>query len=194
MGAERIYIFGLTQLGTVHTAISLVAVAAGLVLFIRDKEITSKTRLGKLYVFMTIVTCLRGFGIFQHGGFGKPHAVGIATLVVIAIAASAEYSSLFGRISRYVSVVGYSATFAFHLIPAMTETATRLPLGAPLVADAEADSLKIGAAVIVAVYLIGATLQVRRLRVGQCPSQAKSRQSRDSTRVTRSERTAGQPQ
>ncbi len=35
---------------------------------------------------MTILTCVTGFGIFQHGGFGKAHMLGIITLVVLAIA------------------------------------------------------------------------------------------------------------
>lgn len=39
--------FGLTQLGVVHTAISLVAVAAGAIALIRDKEITLGNTLGK---------------------------------------------------------------------------------------------------------------------------------------------------
>jgi hypothetical protein len=115
-------------------------------------------------VVTTIITCVTGFGIFQHGGFGKPHALGIITLVVLAVAAVAGYTNLFGRASRYVETVGYSATFLFHLIPGITETSTRLPLGAPLVASAEAPELQVAAAVMFVAFLIGATLQVLRLR------------------------------
>ena len=39
--------FGLTQLGVIHTAISLIAVAAGLIALIRDKEISPRNTLGK---------------------------------------------------------------------------------------------------------------------------------------------------
>ena len=35
---------GLTSLGTAHTAISLVAVVAGLILLVRNKEISPRTR------------------------------------------------------------------------------------------------------------------------------------------------------
>ena len=48
--------FGLTQLGVVNTAISLVAVAAGAIALIRDKEITLRNTLGKVYVITTILT------------------------------------------------------------------------------------------------------------------------------------------
>jgi uncharacterized membrane protein len=156
--------FGLTPLGTIHTAISLIAVAAGLIAFVRDKEISPKNWVGKIYIITTVLTCLTGFGIFQHGGFGKPHALGIITLVVLGVAYVAGYTKLYGRLSPYIETVSYSATFLFHLIPGITETTTRLPLGAPLLPNADAPALKVATAVLVVVFLIGAALQVRRLR------------------------------
>jgi uncharacterized membrane protein len=156
--------FGLTPLGTFHTAVSLIAVAAGLVALVRDKRISSANALGKIYVVTTIVTCVTGFAIFQHGGFGKPHVLGIITLIVLAVALVAGCSGVFGRASRRVEAVSYSATFLFHLIPGVTETTTRLPPGAPLVASADAPVLQVAAGVLFVAFLIGAALQVRRLR------------------------------
>src|SRR6266852_6865686 len=158
--------FGLTQLGVIHTAISLIAVAAGLFAFFRDKEISPRNGVGKIYIIATILTCLTGFGIFQHGGFGKPHALGIITLVVLAIAYVAGYTKLYGRASPYIETVSYSATFLFHLIPGITETTTRLPLGAPLLPNADAPALQAAAAVMGVAFLLGAALQVLRLRAG----------------------------
>jgi len=155
--------FGLTPLGIVHTLISLVAVGAGLVAFVRDGRITPRNTLGQVYLWTTVLTCLTGFGIFQHGGFGKPHVLGIITLVVLGVAALAARTA-FGRWSPSVEVVSYSLTFFFHMIPGVTETSTRLPLGAPLLASAEAPELKAATAALFAVFLIGATLQVLRLR------------------------------
>ena len=155
---------GLTPLGTIHTAISLIAVAAGLIAFVRDKEISPRNWVGRIYVITTVLTCLTGFGIFQHGGFGKPHALGIITLIVLGVAAVAGYTRFYGRLSPYIETVSYSATFLFHLIPGITETTTRLPLGAPLVANAEAPALQAASAVLFVAFLIGAGLQLRRLR------------------------------
>ena len=156
--------FGLTQLGVIHTAISLIAVAAGLFAFFRDKEISPRNGVGKIYIIATILTCLTGFGIFQHGGFGKPHTLGVITLIVLAVAYVAGYTKLYGRLSPYIETVSYSATFLFHLIPGITETTTRLPLGAPLLPNADAPALQAATAVLVVLFLIGAALQVRRLR------------------------------
>jgi len=160
----EIKMFGLTPLGVVHTAISLIAVAAGLIALIRDKEISPRNGVGKIYMIATILTCLTGFGIFQHGGFGKPHALGIITLVVLGVAYVAGYTKFYGRFSPYIETVSYSATFLFHLIPGITETTTRLPLGAPLLPNAEAPALQAASAVLGVLFLIGATLQVRRMR------------------------------
>jgi uncharacterized membrane protein len=155
---------GLTPLGAIHTAISLIAVAVGFIAFIRDKEISPRNGVGKIYIIATILTCLTGFGIFQHGGFGKPHVLGIITLIVLGVAYVAGYTKLYGRASPYIETVSYSATFLFHMIPGITETTTRLPLGAPLVANAEAPALQAAAGVLFVLFLLGAMLQVRRLR------------------------------
>ncbi|HEY9022773.1 MAG TPA: hypothetical protein VIP05_00645 [Burkholderiaceae bacterium] len=156
--------FGLTSLGVFHTAISLVAVVAGLICLFRDKAITLDTMAGSIYVWTTILTCLTGFGIFQHGGFGKPHALGVLTLITLAVAWLAGRRKSFGRNSRYVEVVAYSATFLFHLIPATTETFTRLPAGHPLFSSPEDPALAALTGVYLLVFLVGATVQVMRLR------------------------------
>jgi uncharacterized membrane protein len=89
---------GLTPLGVFHTAISLVAVVAAIIAFARDGRIVPASTLGKVYVVTTVITCLTGFGIFQHGGLGKPHALGIITLVTLGVAAWAT-KGRFGRAS-----------------------------------------------------------------------------------------------
>ena len=156
--------FGLTQLGVVHTLISLVAVAAGVIAFLRFGRISPANTVGRVYVIATVLTCLTSFGIFQHGGFGKPHILGIVTLVVLGIAAVACRTTLFGRASAYVETISYTATFLFHMIPAVTETTTRLPLGAPLLPNADAPELKTAAGVLFALFVVGAAWQVWRLR------------------------------
>jgi len=156
--------FGLTPLGAIHTAISLVALAAGIIALVRDKEIIAQSTLGKTYLWATVLTCLTGFGIFQHGGFGKPHALGVITLLVLALAVFAARTTLFGRASRYVEVISYTMTFFFHLVPGFTETFTRLPAGAPLFANPDDPALQRTIGVVFVLVLIGIAFQVRRLR------------------------------
>src|SRR5438094_8994960 len=89
--------FGLTPLGVIHTAISLIAVAAGLIALVRDKEISPRNTLGKVYVITTVIVCVTGFWIFQHGGLGRPHSLGAITLVGRVGAYVAGHTKLYGR-------------------------------------------------------------------------------------------------
>ncbi len=155
--------FGLTSLGIVHTIISLFAVAAGAIVLLRDGKISWNNSLGKFYVITTILVCLTGFGIFQHGGFGKPHVLGIVTLLVFGIIWAASKQN-FGKRSPYVETVCYSLTFFFHFIPAITESATRLPLDAPLAASPDDSRIQAAVGVCFVLFVIGAALQVRSLK------------------------------
>ena len=98
--------FGLTSLGIIHTIISLFAVTAGAGALIRDGKISWNNGIGKFYIVATIIVCITGFGIFQHGGFGKPHVLGIITLAVIAVAfATGEKTKLFGKALAFHIVI-----------------------------------------------------------------------------------------
>ncbi|MBV7538366.1 hypothetical protein KW842_21555 [Duganella sp. sic0402] len=158
-------IYGLTYLGVIHTLISLVAVYAALRSFVRDKRIVPDSALGKLYIWSTVLTCVTGFGIFQHGGFGKPHMLGIMTLLVLGAAWLADRGK-FGVRSAAVSTVGYTLTVFFHMIPAVTETTTRLPYGDPWLTSHEAPELKAITGLLFVVFLVGVRLQLRRLKKG----------------------------
>jgi len=156
--------FGLTPLGIFHTAISVIAVMTGIVCLAKQHAISMRTTAGQIYAWTTVVTCLTGFGIFQHGGFGKPHVLGIVTLVTLAIAVLAERKRVFGAKSDYIEVVAYSATFLFHMIPAVTETFTRLPAGSPVFSSPDDPTLTHVTGLFFLIFLAGAGLQVAHLR------------------------------
>jgi hypothetical protein len=154
----------MSTLGIVHTIISLVAVGAGVRALLRYKAIGPGTGAGALYIVMTILTCVTGFFIFAHGGFGKPHALGVITLLTLGVAGLAGFTKLFGRASAAVETVAYSLSFFFHLIPLITETSTRLPASAPLLDNPDAPELQAVSGVLFLLFLAGSVLQVRRLR------------------------------
>jgi len=156
--------FGLTTLGAVHTAISLVALASGFLALWREREISLRSSLGRTYVVTTALTAATALGIFQHGGFGPPHMLAILTLLALAIGCLAAFTGLFGGWSRYAQAVSFSTTIFFHLVPAFTETLTRLPLGAPVLPNAEAPELKAIAGVLLLLLVVGLVLQLRWLR------------------------------
>src|SRR2546430_17535926 len=115
--------FHLTPPGTFHSAISLIGVVAGVIAFGRDKEISPKNLVGRIYVTTTGITCLTGFGIFQHGGFGKPHVLGVAAV--------AGNSRLFWRGSPPGGGTKRSAASFFSTISRPTPAAAPVFLGGP---------------------------------------------------------------
>jgi hypothetical protein len=154
----------LSHLGIIHTLISLVAVGAGIVSFVRFGSISMRTSVGRVYVVTTVLTVLTGLPIFRNGVFGPAHVVGVLTLVVLAFAVLVEKRALLGSISRAVETVSYTTTFLFHMIPAVVETTTRLPPSAPLASGPNDPLIQglLGAALVA--YIAGAALQVIRLR------------------------------
>ena len=158
--------FGLTPLGALHTLVSLVAIIAGFAALARHGELSTRSASGLVFFWGTVTTCLIGFGIFQHGGFGKPHALGIITLVVMAVALAAELKHAFGKVSRHVATAAYSMTFLFHWIPGITETTTRLPRSQPIFSSPEAFELQVIAGVLFVIYVAGAAWQVWNLKSG----------------------------
>lgn len=156
--------FGLTTLGLIHTAISLVAVVCGFWVLARDREITVQTPLGRTYLITTLLTALTGLGIFQHGGFGPPHVLAILTLLALAVGYAAAVTGVLGRRSRYLQAVCFSATLLFHMIPGFTETLTRLPATQASFPNAEAPALRPILGAVLLVFVIGLVLQLRWLK------------------------------
>jgi uncharacterized membrane protein len=155
---------GLTPLGVFHTAIGLVALVYAVIALKQDKLISLDSRAGLIYLWATLITTLTSFGIFQHGGFGKPHALAVMTMAALIVGTVAAKSTLFGRASRYVQAVSYTSTVLFHLIAGSTETLTRLPAGDPIAASPEAPIFQPIYGTLVVLLVIALFLQIRWLR------------------------------
>jgi len=155
---------GLTTLGAFHTAVGLIALVCGFIALARDRQISPQNLLGQIYLIGTLIAAVSALGIFRRGGFGPPHVLALLTIAALAVGTLAGRSSLFGGAGRYVQAVSYSSTFLFQLIPAITESSIRLPPGAPLVASIDSPVLPRVYLVLFTVFLVGVTLQVRRLR------------------------------
>lgn len=154
----------LTTIGFIHTTTSLVAVVSGFLALTKERGITWSDRTGRIYITTTLLTCLTAFGIFQHGGFGKPHALGIVTLLVLGFAFFADRLSRSSTWAHYAAPVAYSTTLFLHMIPGVTETFTRLPLDAPVFNGPEDPALQQVIGVLAGVYALGVMLQVWHLR------------------------------
>jgi hypothetical protein len=62
-----------------------------------------------------------------------------------------------------VETAGYSLTFFFHIVPGITESATRLPLDGPLASNPDDPRIQMAIGICFVLFLIGAALQIRSI-------------------------------
>ena len=154
---------GLSALGAVHTAIALVAVLSGFIMSLRFGRIGADLALGKTYIGCTALACLTSLGIFLHGGFNVAHSLALITLVVLSVAETAGRHRDTSRAATYVETLGFSTTLFFHMIPALNETFTRIPVGSPLFTGPDDPALQRVFGFVFLAYLLGIALQVRHI-------------------------------
>jgi uncharacterized membrane protein len=155
---------GLSPLGILHTLFGIAALASGAATLISFQEIDPKNRSGRVYLFTTLVTAVTALFLYAHGGFGPPHVLAILTLVAMGVGTAASATTVFGGAWRSVRAVAYTLTLLFHLIPGVTESLTRLPPGAPLVASQESPVFQKIYPILFALYVAGQIAQVRLLK------------------------------
>ena len=148
-------------LGWLHTLMGITALVSGGFTLAKHKEIRLQTRSGQLYLVTTLITAGTALAIFQRGEFGPGHALAVMTLLALAVGTVAATTSIFGKFSRYLQALSYSATLLFHCVPAITDGLLRLPVGDPVLTSIEDPVLKICYMILLALFLLGVSLQAR---------------------------------
>ena len=148
-------------LGWFHTFMGMLALISGGITLAKYKEIKPDTRSGKIYLVATLITAATALAIFQHGGFGVAHALAVLTLAALAVGTVASFTRLFGRLSRYVRALMYTATMLFHGIPAITDALLRLPVGDPFLTSLEDPIMQGSHLALLVLFLIGVSFQLR---------------------------------
>lgn len=148
-------------LGWFHTVMGIVALFSGVVTLAKFREISLHTRSGQVYLVATLLTAGTALAIFQRGEFGPGHALAVMTLLALALGTIAATMKPFGKWSRHIQAISYSATLLFHCIPAVTDGLLRLPVGDPVLTSIEDPVLKMLYLGLFVVFLVGVGLQLR---------------------------------
>lgn len=150
-------------LGWFHTVCGILAIVVGAKSLINHRVISLSNGSGRLYLILTLLTAISSLGIYQHDGFNMAHLLGIMTLGGVAVGAIAERTQLFRQFSPYMQAISYSATFLFHMIPAITDGLRRLPVGDPFIDSLEHPILGQFYLAFLVAYVVGTALQCRWL-------------------------------
>ncbi len=152
----------MTTLGIVHTVISVAAIAVAAVSLLKDKFILPQSSLGKTYSILNALACISSFWLSKAGGFNPGHAIGILILVLIAVAYLLN-SKTFSQ-AKFIVVFCMSFSLFLSFVPAVNETLTRIPIGHPLAANADAAIIKQTVLLLFVMFVGGFIFQFRKLR------------------------------
>lgn len=102
----------LTAFTALHVAISLVAIASGIVVLAKMVADRDDRATAGFFLFTTVLTSVTGF-MFEFSGITPAHVFGAVSLVALAAALHARYVRHFAGAWRPVYVV--TSTFALYL-------------------------------------------------------------------------------
>ena len=97
---------------TLHVLISLIGILSGVVVVLamcRGKRLPAWTA---IFLTTTVLTSVTGF-LFHSAAFGPPHAIGVISLLILAIAIIALYVNHLVGASRWIYIV--TAVLALYL-------------------------------------------------------------------------------
>lgn len=152
----------LSVLGIIHTAISIIALLVAWYALYRSGKIDPATGPGKLYVLLTIVTCVTGFPIMKTGHLTAGHFTAIIILVLLPFGVYAY--RIFGKAAKYVQVIIMSTTLFLSMVPAIVETLTRLPISSPVATGPNDPIIQNSLLILFILYVGGVIYQVIKIK------------------------------
>ncbi len=152
----------LSNLGILHTVISILAVIFAVVALFRDGKIDPRSGPGRWYILLTIGSCLTSFGVMKTGHFTPAHGLSIIVLLLLLIGVNAQ--RWFRIRGEKTEVVIMSITLFLSFIPAITETLTRIPASHPIAESQNASIIKMSYLFLLLIFSTGIYLQINSLR------------------------------
>ncbi|MDA9902307.1 hypothetical protein N9D99_07315 [Gammaproteobacteria bacterium] len=150
----------MTMLGWFHTVLGVLAVLSGFYILFKYQFISLKNLVGKVYILITFLVAASALAIYNQGGFGIAHVLGVLTLFALFGGMIVEKTELFGSLSKYIQALAYTSTLLFHLIPAITDFLRRLPIGDPFINSFEDPLLSNFLSAFLILYILFYGLQV----------------------------------
>jgi hypothetical protein len=157
--------FGSTAFVLFHTALSLVAIATGLVVvrgLIRNDALNGWT----LWFWITTVgTTLTGF-LFPFGGFTPAIGTGIVSTVVLAATIPARYTFHFAGPWRQIYVIGAVISLYLNCFVLVVQAFLKVPALHALAPEGKEPPFAIAQLIVLLLAVVSGYLAVRRFRPG----------------------------
>lgn len=164
----------LTAYTIVHTVISLVGIASGLVVLYGLLTARRLDRWTAVFLATTVATSVTGFG-FPVDRFMPSHAVGLISLIVLGVAIVARYRRHLAGTWRPIYVVAAVVSLYFNVFVGIVQAFRRVPALhtlAPTQSEPPFQITQLGALVLFVAFGIVAVIRFRPLIVRAPPALA----------------------
>ena len=148
-----------------HTAISLVAIAGGLIVLagmLRARRLPGWTA---LFLVTTVLTSVTGF-MFPINGLTPAIVFGVISIVILAIALMALYVKHLSGAWRWIYVTTALAALYFNVFVLIVQSFQKVPVLQKLAQTQSESPFLIAQGVTLVAFLILGTLAARRFRPG----------------------------
>ncbi|MBV9246341.1 MAG: hypothetical protein JO366_16205 [Methylobacteriaceae bacterium] len=147
----------------VHVVLSLVGILTGIIVLIG--ALAGETLKGwtGLFLATTILTSVTGF-FLPATGFQPSHAVGILSLVILAIALVALYGNRLAGAWRWIYAISAVAALYLNAFVGVVQAFQKLPFLQPLAPTQSEPPFLIAQIVVLAVFVVLGILAAIRLR------------------------------
>jgi hypothetical protein len=119
-------IFDLSTFTAIHTVLSLVALASGIIVVLGLLGSHGMPALTALYLATSVATSATGFG-FPTAGFMPSHGVGVISLVLLLAAILARYICHFAGAWRWIYAVGVVLSVYFLVFVGIVQAFMKVP-------------------------------------------------------------------
>ena len=148
-----------------HSAISLIAIASGLIVLagmLRARRLSGWTA---LFLVTTILTSVTGF-MFPINGLTPAIVVGLISIVILAIALMALYVKHLSGAWRWIYVTTALAALYFNVFVLIVQSFQKVPALQKLAPTQSEPPFSVTQGVVLVAFLVLGTMAARRFRPG----------------------------
>lgn len=144
-----------------HVIISLIGIAAGLVVIWGLLKMRALPRWTALFLLTTVLTSATGF-MFHSKAIGPPHIVGAISLVVLALAIYALYGRHLAGFWRVVYVFGAVFSLYLNCFVAVVQSFQKIPVFNALAPTQTEPPFLVAQALTLGLFILLGVLSLRR--------------------------------
>ena len=158
-------ILGMTPLVFIHTLISLVGIATGLVVLRSMWGNQRADRWTGWFLATTILTSASGF-VLPAAKFMPSHAVGVLSLAILAVACYARYGKRMSGAWRLAYVVSAVAALYFNVFVLVVQLFLKVPALHALAPQQNEPPFAVAQAAVLVLFVVAGVAAVRRFHPG----------------------------